>query len=110
MPAINIAEPSVKSLLIQLRYSGQPLATGTGFVVQTTKGPALLTNRHNVTGRHQDSGELLSKSGAIPNEIVVTHNRQGKLGQWMNKTESLVAGDGTPLWIEHPKLGATKPC
>jgi len=34
-----IAEPSVKSLLIKMQFQGQPLATGTGFIMPSAKGP-----------------------------------------------------------------------
>jgi len=101
----TIAQPSVQSLLIQMQFNGQPLSTGTGFVIQAANGPYLVTNRHNVTGRHQDTGALLSNTGGIPNEIVVIHNRNDHLGQWVPRVESLFAGD-TPRWREHPVLGA----
>lgn len=102
---ITLAAPSVQSLFIQMRFNGQPLSTGTAFVCNTTKGAVLLTNRHNVTGRHQESGELLSKTGAIPNEILIVHNQLNKPGQWTQKVERIL-DDSTPLWIEHPTLGA----
>ena len=101
----NIAQPSVQSLLIEMQFNGQALATGTAFVVQTAKGPYLITNRHNVTGRRQDTGAPLSSTGGIPNEIVVVHNRKGFLGQWILKRESLYVGEA-PRWREHPTLGA----
>jgi hypothetical protein len=101
----NIAQPSVQSLLIEMQFNGQPLSTGTAFVVATVKGPHLVTNRHNVTGRRQDTNAPLSPTGGIPNEIVVVHNRKGFLGQWVLKKEPLYAGD-KPLWKEHPTLGA----
>lgn len=100
----GIAEPSVKSLLIQMQFNGQPLATGTGFVVNSNSGPALITNRHNVTGRHQDTGEPLLSTGGIPNEIQILQNRQNRLGEWVPRVEPILIG-GQPLWIEHPTLG-----
>ena len=33
------AEPSVRSLLIQMRFQGQVIATGTGFVAILSRGP-----------------------------------------------------------------------
>ena len=55
---VQIRMPSVRSLLITMQYNQQTLATGTAFVVNTpTRGPHLITNRHNVTGRHQVTGE-----------------------------------------------------
>jgi Trypsin-like peptidase domain len=101
----TIALPSVRSLLIQMSAGGQALGTGTGFVVQSAKGPVLLTNRHNVMGRRQDNGKTLSPTGGIPDSLTIVHNRKGKLGEWLGQTEILLSA-GKPRWIEHPKLGA----
>lgn len=101
----SIAQPSVQSLLIEMQFNGQALSTGTAFTVQTAKGPHLVTNRHNVTGRRQDTNVPLSPTLGIPNEIVIVHNRKDSLGQWVMKKESLYLG-GIPRWREHPTLGA----
>ena len=74
----NISQPSVQSLLIQMRFNGQPLSTGTGFIVIGPKGPLLITNRHNVTGRRQDNNQPLSRTGGIPNEIQIVHSEKKK--------------------------------
>lgn len=102
---INIAEPSVKSLLIELRFNGQGLSTGTAFVANAPRGPVLITNRHNVTGRNPQTGQPLSPTGGVPNEVVILHNRLNALGQWLPVTEPLYS-NGAALWIEHPVLGA----
>jgi hypothetical protein len=102
----NIAQPSVQSLFIQMRFNGQPLASGTGFIVNSNQGsPLLITNRHNVTGRNPETNQPLSNTGGIPNEIVIVHNRSGHLGQWIERVEPLYSNN-EPLWIEHPQLGA----
>ena len=104
---LTIAKPSVQSLLLQMRFNGQPLSTGTGFVSPSAKGPLLITNRHNVTGRRQDNSKPLSGTGGIPNEIVVFHNVKGKLGSWRNKIEPLYFDpeNKNRRWLEHPVLG-----
>lgn len=101
----GIAQPSVQSLLIRMQFNGQPLSTGTAFVANAPSGPVLMTNRHNVTGRHQETDTPLSPKGGVPNEIVVIHNRKGNLGQWVPRVEPLFDGN-TPRWFEHPTLGA----
>jgi Trypsin-like peptidase domain len=88
-----------------MRFNGQPLSTGTAFLVESANGPHLITNRHNVTGRNQETGAPLSKTGGTPNELVVVHNRLNQLGQWVIKVESLFEDD-QPRWREHPTLGA----
>jgi hypothetical protein len=101
----EIAKPSVMSLLIEMRFNGQTLSTGTAFLTNSKKGPLLITNRHNVTGRNQDTGQCLSPTGGVPNEILVLHNAKGKLGHWVQRVEPLFIGDA-PRWIEHPQMGA----
>lgn len=103
--ATNIALPSVQSLLIAMRYQGTLLGTGTGFIVESRIGPVLVTNRHNVTGRHNGTNELLSKNGAIPDEMVIVHNAP-VLGDWVERIEPILDGHGTPLWKEHPTFSS----
>lgn len=105
MMPINITEPSVKSLFLQMQFQGQPLSTGTGFIAQSARGPVLITNRHNVTGRHQATNQPLSDTAGIPNEVAILHNSETGLGNWTSRIEPLLRND-TPLWIEHPLLGA----
>lgn len=104
---VQIAQPSVQSLIIEMRFNGQVLSTGTAFVVSTSKGPILLTNRHNITGRHQETNEPLSKTGGIPNEIFIVHNKKGALGQWIGVIEPILDLYNNPMWTEHPTLGKT---
>jgi len=101
----RISQPSLKSLLIQMRFNGQPLAVGTGFIVYARGRPHLITNRHNVTGRHQETGQPLSPTGGVPNEILINHNALGLLGRWIKTIEPLFEGE-IPRWKEHPILGA----
>lgn len=101
---VRITEPSVKSLLIKMQFDGHQLATGTGFIAPSAKGPVLVTNRHNVTGRDPRTNKPLHPEGGIPNEVVIVHNRKGNLGQWVLKTEKLIQNE-TPLWYVHPALG-----
>ena len=105
MRRITISEPSVKSLFLSLQFNGVELSTGTGFIVQSSKGRLLVTNRHVVTGRDNITGELLSrKTAGTPTEIAIWHNRKGQLGNWVKLIEPLFHGD-KPLWYEHPRLG-----
>jgi len=83
-----------------MQFDGTAIATGTGFVSDSKRGPVLITNLHNVTGRIPVTGQILSPTGAVPNEVVIVHNRAGHLGQWVPKVEPLLY-EGAPLWIEH---------
>ena len=101
----SMLRPSAMSLLITMKFNDQTLATGTGFTVVGKNGPLLITNRHNLTGRRQDTDEPLSRTGGIPNEVQIVHNRSGRLGSWVIRTERLYEEE-EPRWIEHPALGA----
>jgi len=101
-----VQKPSVQSLYCELKFNEQLLATATGFVITTRVGQVFVTNRHNVTGRNNETGELLSKTGGVPNTIVIAHHMHGRLGGWLGKPQPLFASGGSPLWREHPTLGA----
>ncbi len=101
----QIAQPSVQSLLIEMQFNGQALSTGTAFVVIGPSGPHLITNRHNLTGRNQETNAPLSPTGGVPSHIVVVHNRLANLGHWIPKIEPLYIND-KPRWREHPTLGS----
>jgi hypothetical protein len=99
----TISLPSVQSLLIEMLYGNQLLATGTGFVCESKIGPVLLTNWHNLTGRNPETKKPISSTGSVPDSLRILHNRDGKLGQWVHKTEKLYTNDN-PRWAEHPTL------
>jgi hypothetical protein len=109
----KIAQQSMQSLMLTMRLNGAELATGTGFIVNTAKGLALVTNRHNVTGRYQGTGKPIAPSGAVPNEIVIHHpavfDKTHFVPEWVACVEPLYA-DGTPTsarrWKEHPTYGS----
>jgi hypothetical protein len=99
-----IAQPSVQSLLIELFVGSQSLATGTGFVCESPKGPVLITNWHNAAGRNPHTKQPLSPTGAVPDTVRIIHNRANRLGEWLVKTEGLLLS-GQPRWVEHPEFG-----
>ena len=107
---LNIELPSLKSLFIEMYFGEQLLSTGTAILGAVDKNSrcALITNRHNVTGRHQETGECLSKTLGTPDSIVIYfHRSEPNVGEWLKIKLPLYRDDGTPYWIEHPKLGAS---
>ena len=67
--AEDINENSIRPIYIEMYFGGTILASGTAFFVNSAKGPIFITNRHNVTGRHQDTHEPLNQNGGIPDNI-----------------------------------------
>lgn len=96
------------SLFLQMRFNGTVLATGTGFIAISRKGPVLVTNRHNVTGRNQETNEPLSSTCGVPNEIIIYHHLRGRSFSWVPIREQLYSdpNEQIPRWIEHPILGS----
>lgn len=79
VPPIAVAKPSLKSLFIEMLFNDTLLAVATGFVVFALRGPVLVTNRHNVTGRDQNSGQPLDpRNGGVPNRLVIHHSSTGQ--------------------------------
>ncbi len=93
-----------------MRFDGKDLAIATGFIMNTARGPCLITNRHNVTGRHWETDKPLSYTCAVPNEVLILQNKNGLSKQnsirleWIEKVEKLFDKNGNPLWLEHPTL------
>jgi Trypsin-like peptidase domain len=106
MMPIRLSEPSYKSLFVEvISEGGGPLGTATSFVAQAATGaPFLLTNRHVVTGRHQDTDELISDRGAVPGLLNVWFNSTSGRGHW-TQVQIPLYSDGIPIWIEHSAYG-----
>jgi hypothetical protein len=101
---MRVSQPSFQSLYIEMRAFGRSIACGTAFVVSSKRGKHfLITNRHNVTGRNQDTGRLISETAAVPDEIIVWHNSSEGLGKFRCIPIPILFEDKAQ-WIEHPVL------
>jgi hypothetical protein len=92
---------SAQSLIIETSVKGQSLGTATGFVVESGGEKALITNWHVVAGRNPDTDQLLSPTGAVPDQLHILHHATGNLGQWAVRTEDLFSARGRARWLEH---------
>ncbi len=106
----TIAQQSAMSLYLELRFQGTTLSQGTGLVMRSPRGPALITNWHNVAGRDPLTNRVLSETLGIPDEVLIVHNRAGANGQWVARVEPLLNSDGDSLWAEHPRFGRQVDC
>ena len=105
---MNIEIPSLKSLFIEMRFEDTLLSSATATLVAQNRDShcALITARHNVTGRHQDSGECLHTHAAVPDSVTIYfHSAEDPASTWVPITLPLYRDDDTPFWIEHPGLG-----
>jgi hypothetical protein len=108
-PLSPVEIPTLKSLFVELRFGETVLGNATAFLAANDRESicALITNRHVVTGRHQDTGECLHSKGGVPDNIVIHFHKEGpQLGEWIPISLPLYRSDGTPYWIEHPRLGS----
>jgi hypothetical protein len=102
----SIARPSFASLLLTPRAGSIPLASATGFAVVRGSQAFLVTNRHVVRGRNNDTDEPLDPNLAVPDSIAIRHHVAGGRTDWTERVEALVDVDG-PRWFEHPAHGGT---
>lgn len=108
---LRLEVPSLKSLYIEMYFEDTLLSSGTAFLVANDQSShcALITNRHNVTGRHQETGECLDKKHcATPDNIrIYFHKPPLDIGEWHCVKLPLYKEDGSQWWIEHPRFGAS---
>lgn len=102
--AYRVLQPSLQSLFVEVIANGHLIGSATAFVCRAPFGTDhLITNRHVVTGRNQETGVPLHCACAIPDTLRVYHNGP-ELGQFVPVEVPLLETD-TPLWTEHPSLG-----
>lgn len=85
---------------------GAVLATGTGFWVVGGQGPFLATARHNMTGRHADTGEWIHPESSVAPTTLRLYLQSSSEEALDVREVPLVDREGCPLWWEHPCLGA----
>jgi Trypsin-like peptidase domain len=87
-----------------------PLSTGSAFFYEHHGKSYIVTNRHNLTGKHQVTGQALHSQGALPDRLkfVVPAFEQVKdmvyFGKALQEFEIKWTNDSQP-WLEHPLLG-----
>ncbi|WP_321958227.1 hypothetical protein [Paraburkholderia bannensis] len=114
---VGVVDPAAESKVpfrIQMFFNEQPLSIGTGFTYQSGDRIYLVTNWHNVSGRHAETKEALSKTKALPNrmqfkvlkiEPAPDLGPNGMLMRWEPATVPLYDDEEhrVPLWMEHPE-------
>jgi len=91
-----------------MRFGETILSSGTAFLVARNREShcSVITNRHNVTGRHQETGACLSRTAAVPDHIDIyfLSRFEDLPSDWTKISLPLYRPDGSPYWIEHPRL------
>lgn len=103
-------ESSLCSLYIEMFFNDMRISTGTGFIVGVNGEPYLITNKHNVTGKSEDTDIIFNERGMVPNKVKIYHHKKDLISkQWIEKFENLYKEMDLlldSLWIEHPKIKA----
>ena len=99
---------SLKSLYIDVKYNNINLGSATGFVVKYNDKNYLITNRHVVTGRNNESNHCMNNMGSIPDALrvvvpIVEENRAA----WTSINIKLYDENDNPKWLEHPVYHGT---
>ena len=105
-PKSRVERPSQFSLKIDMLFQDKFLAHGTGFLTETKAGFALITARHNLTGRHHETGKCLQTHLAVPDRIAVHFCVEEPNAHMFIACEQPIYSNDQPLWVEHPTLGA----
>lgn len=92
---------STTSLYLKLYVNGQQLSTATGIVVRNQERAYLVTNWHVLSGRNTETGQPLSNTAALPDEVRIAHHLKDQLGTWRFHGEPLNKADGSPRWMAH---------
>ena len=105
---VNVS--SMKSIYIDVYYNEQKLSTASGFLVNKDGAIYLITNRHVVTGRNNETGECLDeKFCAIPNKLMawfphIEYKENEKYYRWSKINIELYDDKEQRLWKEHPNF------
>lgn len=100
---------SICTTKITMKFNETILSTGTAFFYSKNGHTYIVTNRHNLTGLHQETGKPLSPTAGIPNAIsfsLPTIQDNGDIIKIGNSSElfELKWGDYKP-WKQHPTYG-----
>jgi hypothetical protein len=102
---ITININSIKSIYISVYFNEIKLASASGFLVYNYDELYLITNRHVVTGRNNETNECLDNNMSIPNKLKIwVPNRDDEYYKWNEINIDLYDDKENKLWLEHPKF------
>ena len=103
---VVLPRENLQSLRITPMFNGQDLSSATGFLSPGPDGYYLVTNWHVLSGRNAITQEILSKGGATPDALRISHPSIEGLGHWTDRIEPLRNADSEAMWREHPIWGS----
>lgn len=94
---------SFAALQIEMYFDETLVSHGTGSIWKHNDKTYLVTNWHNFSGKHPETGKHLSASNCEPNMVRVHFPRA--VGEWVTCDVQLYDGN-TKSWIDHPRPSA----
>ena len=112
MTNIVISPGSNVTSRLRMFFKKTELSLGTGFFHETGGAYHLITNWHNVSGRHPRTLQPLSAHAGLPDRIKLTVNEAGRLGHWAEVELPLYSDADAdqptqPVWYVHPQFQQT---
>lgn len=103
----NVIQPdplSLTTLHLHIGFNNEVLSHGTGFIYKKGNNFYLITNWHNVSGKHPDTGRHLSDHGGEPNLICTYFRDKENPGNTHKEIVNLYSDSDMqkPIWKEHP--------
>jgi hypothetical protein len=80
------------------------LSSGTGFIYKYSDDYFIITNWHNVSGKHNTTGEYLSKTQAAPDMISTMFREKSQPANCIREHIDIFRDSQMlePIWYEHP--------
>ncbi len=89
------------------KATGKFLSSGTGFIYKLGNENYLITNWHNVSGKNPITGECLSTTLAVPDEIRTLFREKSQPTNCRRESIDIYSDSQMlePVWYEHPMHG-----
>ena len=99
---MNININSIRSIYLSSYYNEIELGKATGFIVKEKENLYLVTNRHVVTGKNNQTNKCMNPMGALPNKLKawIPYLKEDKYC-WKNVEIELYDNKENPVWKEH---------
>lgn len=101
MASIEVDPISPCARYLEFYFNDQYLACGTGFFVARDRRSYLVSNLHNFSGRNTFTGECLSKTLAVPNQVRFHVFKNGDLNAPILVVADLINEAGGPRYLQH---------